>query len=209
MRKNNRPGRRARTAFGALGIIGVVAMPGAVDVPGVPDAPSAGLPTLPSAPHLPTAPSLPKPSVPKPTLPKVKTPELPSVVGILDTVLAGATGQSSKPPTAAQFKKMGGSSSKNGKLRRGCHAHSYHYWLKPRTRDWTVEVFLTDRRREHVASDALMSGADKNSGTKTFRICKDNTVTGTFKIRMRMTYPDGDQNRVGWLQSSTFKMTKP
>lgn len=204
MINDNQPGRGPRAAFAALGVAGVLALPGAVDVPGVPDAPHVDLPTLPSAPHLPAAPSL-----PSPTVPKAKAPDLPSVVGILDTVLGGVTGQSSKPPTAAEFKKMGGSSSKNGKLRAGCHAHSYHYWLKPRTRDWTVEVFLTDRTGNHVASDALMSGADKNSGTKSFRICKDNTVTGTFKIRMRMTYPDGDQNRVGWLSSSTFKMTKP
>lgn len=204
MLNDNQPGRRTRTAFAALGVMGVLALPGAVDVPGVPDTPHVNLPTLPSAPDLPTAPAL-----PRPTVPKVKTPELPTVAGILDTVLGDATGESSKPPTAADFKKMGGTSSRNGTLRAGCHAHSYHYWLKPRTRDWTVEVFLTDRTGEHVASDALMSGADKTSGTKTFRICKDNTVPGTFKIRMRMTYPDGDQNRVGWLSSSTFKMTKP
>lgn len=133
-----------------------------------------------------------------------------SALGLLALPGLGSLGSSTPAaPTPAQWRAMGHLSSGNAKLRSGCHKHTYHYRITPPSSQWALETFLTDPKGKHLASDVILSGADKKSGTKSFTICKSNTRTGTFTIKGKLTYEVYPDEHSGWITPTHFKLSKP
>lgn len=120
----------------------------------------------------------------------------------------GATGSSSGSGSV-DWRAMGHMSSPSGKLRAGCHRHTYTYRVTPPSSDWSLETFLIGPAGGHLASDVIVSGADKKSGTKSFTICKSNTKPGRFTIKGKLTYDDYPAEPSGWITPTHFRLRRP
>ena len=137
------------------------------------------------------------------------------LLGPLGGLLGGSSDSSSSSarPTAAQWKTMGSTSSKWKRvLRKGCHNYAYTYTVKPPASagtEWSLETFLTGPHGGRLGSDVILGGADPKHGKKTWRICKSNTVPGTFTIKAKLTYNANPDQYSGWLNASHFRLVKP
>lgn len=98
----------------------------------------------------------------------------------------------------------------DGVLRAGCHDYPYRYHLRPPPGDWSVEIFLKDRRGRNVASDAIAEGQNPKRGKRFLRVCRVNTVPGRFILRGKMTVDNGPEvKRVAWIKPAFFRLRRP
>ena len=93
-------------------------------------------------------------------------------------------------------------------LREGCHNYRYQYRVRPETGEWTLETFLRDPSGDTIASNVLDSVIDPRRGSSTFRICRNVTRPGRFKIRGKLTNYVGDDQRVVWVKPGRFRMRR-
>ncbi len=124
-------------------------------------------------------------------------------------VIAGALLAAGLPAATAGDADFGRLWRDDGVLRPTCHDYRYHYKVKPPTDDWMLETFLVDPRRHTIASDGRIAGADPKKGVGTFRFCRYNTTYGKFKVRGKLTYRDGYDQRVTWIKPGFFRLRKP
>jgi hypothetical protein len=96
----------------------------------------------------------------------------------------------------------------DGVLRDGCHNYKYHYKVKPPKRDWALETFLVDPRKETIASGGFISDYDEKKGTGKFRFCRYNTEPGLFKIRGKLTWRNGYDQKVKWVKPGFFRLRR-
>jgi len=120
-----------------------------------------------------------------------------------------ASGTSGSPTSSTDWAAMGHLASASGKLRAGCHRHYYSYRVSPPSPQWSLETFLVGPRGKRLASDVIISGADKKAGSKFFTICKANTRTGRFTIKGKLTYNDYPASPSGWIRPAYFRLTRP
>lgn len=81
--------------------------------------------------------------------------------------------------------------SRDGVLRRGCQSHPYRYRVRAGDSDWSLELFLVDRRGRTVANGYEWKDADPAKGRGRFRFCAEATTPGRFTVRARLTWDDG------------------
>lgn len=81
--------------------------------------------------------------------------------------------------------------SPDGVLKRGCQRHPYRYRVRASESDWSLELFLIDRRGRTVANGYEWKGADPAKGRGRFRFCSQATRPGRFTVRSRLTWDDG------------------
>lgn len=93
-------------------------------------------------------------------------------------------------------------------LRAGCHNYKYQYKVKSPTDDWALETFLIDPDKSNVGSGQMLAGNDPARGSSTFRLCRNATTPGRFKIRGKLTYNDGFDEYVVWLDPGFFRLRK-
>ncbi|CAB4708395.1 MAG: hypothetical protein F2667_06895 [Actinobacteria bacterium] len=117
----------------------------------------------------------------------------------------GATGAEGDLDAAKYAKSIG----VDGVLKSGCHNYPYRYRVKPPTSQWAFETFLVDRRGESVASGVALAGQDPEKGTLHFRFCRENTVPGRFKIKLKFTSRDGYAVSDGFAKPSFFTLRRP
>jgi len=138
--------------------------------------------------------------------------------GVLDPItglLGGDSGSSSGAtrPTAAQWKTMGSTWAKwKRTLASGCHSYRYTYTVKPPAaagKQWELETFLVGPRGGHLGSDVIIGGADPKHGAKSWRICRSNTVPGTFTINARLSYKIDPDEYSGSLKARHFRLVRP
>lgn len=122
--------------------------------------------------------------------------------------LLATSGSGSTPPTSAQIKKMASLSEANATLRAGCQRYTYDYRISPPESQWSLETFLVGPKGERLGSDDILSGADPTTGTKTWTICKTNAEAGRFTVKGKFTYNDYPEQYSGWIQPTTFTLTK-
>jgi len=94
-------------------------------------------------------------------------------------------------------------------LKDGCHAYRYYYRIKPRTPEWALETFLRDPSRDTIAHNALDNFTDPRRGHSRFRICRNVTRPGKFKIRGKLTRYNGSEQTVVWIRPVVFRMRRP
>lgn len=87
----------------------------------------------------------------------------------------------------------------DGVFERGCQSHPYRYRVRPADSDWSLELFLRDRRGRDVASSYEWQGADPARGKGRLRFCASATTPGRFTVRARLTWDDG-QYHEKWLK---------
>lgn len=85
----------------------------------------------------------------------------------------------------------GGVRSHDGVLERGCQSHPYRYRVEAGESDWSLELFLVDRRGRTVANGYEWKDADPAQGRGRFRFCSQVTKPGRFTVRARLTWDDG------------------
>ena len=136
--------------------------------------------------------------------------------GAAALVLAAGLMVTAAPPVAADhhWKPWGSTRAPDQTLRDGCHKYRYHYRVKPPTKSWAAEVFLTNRYGKGIASMALDSAIDPDVGWQKWTICRASTVYGKHKMRMKITYnptpanPTPD-NIEGWVKPSILRLKRP
>jgi hypothetical protein len=93
-------------------------------------------------------------------------------------------------------------------LRPGCHEYRYQYKVKSPEAEWALETFLLDPDRKKVGSGQKLFNADPARGSDTFRLCRNATKPGTFKIRGKLTYHDGYDEHVVWIKPGFFRLRR-
>lgn len=122
--------------------------------------------------------------------------------GALATALAvGALLLAPLPGTAADLEEelhqmdhvatTGRVGSPDGVLRHGCRSHPYRYRVHAEDSDWSLELFLVDRRGRTIANGYEWKDADPAKGRGRFRFCSQATTPGRFTVRSRLTWDDG------------------
>ena len=117
----------------------------------------------------------------------------------------------------------------DGVLHSGCHVYRFHYRLHPDAvlegrhngHSWAAEFFLTDPRREGIASDVKEYQADPRRGVGRFKFCNYSTRPGRFRIRARLTvkhtscstpiatpFTCTEHKKTVWIQPSRFRLRR-
>lgn len=95
--------------------------------------------------------------------------------------------------------------SPDGTLEKGCQTHPYRYRVKAGSSDWSLEVFLVDPDGTRVANGYEVKGADRARGRGRFEFCAQPTRPGTFTIKSRLTWQDGEYHDK-WLAPRTIQL---
>ena len=124
------------------------------------------------------------------------------LVGVLSFVLLQLGGV----PAEAGNPDFGRVWAKDKVLRPGCHTYRYQYRVKSPETDWALETFLIDPDKKEVAAGQMLFNSDPDRGSSRFRVCRSTTVPGKFKIKAKLTYSGGDEER--WLEPGYFRMRR-
>ncbi|MBO0844488.1 MAG: hypothetical protein J2P22_03625 [Nocardioides sp.] len=119
-------------------------------------------------------------------------------------------------PSLAWTTRFGHVAAPDQVLRPDCHRYRYHYVVKPRSGDWTLETWLYDPRGRPRGSGDFAAGADPRRGPATFGVCRSTVVRGRFTIRARLRwYTPGPLpisptvRHTRWLRPAHFRLTRP
>jgi hypothetical protein len=120
------------------------------------------------------------------------------------------------PPAQAGDVDHGRVWRKDGRLQPGCHLYRFQYRVRPlavdptNDDDWALEVFLSDRRGRGLGAVAKDSAIDPRRGAGTFRLCRQTTVPGKFKLRGKLSvYDDGELVEETWVKPGFFRLRRP
>jgi hypothetical protein len=78
-----------------------------------------------------------------------------------------------------------------GVLRRGCHRYTYSYSITPPEGIWALEIFISGPNLEALGGGALAEGYDPETGTGTYKLCRNTTRRGRFAIDAKLSVDDG------------------
>ena len=97
-----------------------------------------------------------------------------------------------------------------GVLRRGCHKYSFSYSITPPEGVWAIEVFITGPGQNHLAGGAFLNGYDPESGTGTYKLCRNSTHYGRYTIDAKVSTDDGyGEITEGRLPTDTYRLRRP
>src|SRR4051794_41437052 len=92
-------------------------------------------------------------------------------------------------------------------LRRSCKSYTYSYAIDPPAGTWALEVFIEGPGLHHLAGGAFLDGYDPEVGSGTYKLCRNTTHYGIFKIQAKLSVDDGDGHFVeGRLPADTFRL---
>ncbi len=111
-----------------------------------------------------------------------------------------------QPAAVSGNAEFGRTWAKDRVLRAGCHDYRYQYKVKSPEEDWALETFLVDPDKREVSSGQLLYNSDPARGSSTFRVCRNVTTNGKFKIRGKLTY--GADDTVVWIEPGRFRFRK-
>lgn len=85
--------------------------------------------------------------------------------------------------TWQQINAMGHLNAHNGRLLPGCHMYAWSYSIHPpQGMNWEVDVYINGPGNTHLATAALMIGADGYNGVRYYRLCGAIAPKGTYTI---------------------------
>ena len=129
---------------------------------------------------------------------------------------AGALGGTALPATAGAADELhsfehvdasGTVRSPDGILRKGCHSHGYRYRVHAPESDWSLELFLIDPDGEQVANGYEWKSHDPARGHGRFELCAQPTRAGTFTVKARLTWDDGEYHEK-WLHPLKIQLRR-
>ena len=126
---------------------------------------------------------------------------------MLVVMLSGVLLGSGISPAGAGNPDLGRTWAKDKVLRQGCHDYRYQYVVKPPESDWSLETFLIDPRGKEVGAGQMLFNSDPDRGQSHFRICRNTTVPGRFKIKGKLTY--GQEAHEKWIEPGYFRLKRP
>ena len=131
-------------------------------------------------------------------------------------VAVGLVAASLPAPAVAGDADYGRTWRKDGTLRPGCHDYRFRYRVKPAAvlegagDDWSAEFFLVDPRGQGLATVAKDSDIDPRRGHGTYRVCRETTRPGRFKIRGKLSvYDSGQLEDEVWIKVGRFRLRRP
>lgn len=105
---------------------------------------------------------------------------------------------------------------KDGTLRSGCHHYRFQYRVKPVAvletagDDWSAEFFLVDPDGRGLGAAVKDSDIDPRRGDGRYRVCRETTRPGRFKIRGKLSvFDDGDLVDEVWIKVGRFRLRRP
>ena len=117
----------------------------------------------------------------------------PANADVLSDLLDSLHADEAEEPGDSTDTATGATSAEDGTLKRGCHTYAFAYALDLPTDEWTLETSIVDRRGDGVASHAYMGPAHPTAQEVTYRLCRWATVPGTFRIRAKLHWYDGEK----------------
>jgi len=124
------------------------------------------------------------------------------VVGLLSVLLLVV----GLPSALAGNEEFGRTWARDRQLRPSCHDYRYQYKVKSPEHEWHLETFLIDPDKKQVGSGELHFNSDPARGASTFRLCRNVTEAGRFKIRGKLTY--GSDQTVVWIKPGFFRLRR-
>ena len=117
----------------------------------------------------------------------------------------------SAPAAAVEARPEWGSvSAADGVLRASCRSYAYSYVITaPEDGEWDLNVTLVGPGGRDLWFGYLYEGANPDSGTATFRLCRSRTKPGRYRLRAVVSVQDGNEYVAGSLPTATFRLRKP
>ena len=97
--------------------------------------------------------------------------------------------------------------SPDGILEKGCQSHGYRYRVNAGDSVWSLELFLVDPDGEQVGNGYERKGHDPARGRGRFEFCAQPTRAGTFTVRAKLTWDDGEYHDK-WLEPRTIQLRR-
>ena len=104
----------------------------------------------------------------------------------------------------------------DGVLKGGCNKYGFNYRVRPKSDDWAVEFFLVDPTGEGLGTEIKDSTIDPKRGRGKYKICRNTTRPGQFKIRGKLTiykdkpFPEQGQTKTEkWIKPGYFRLRRP
>jgi hypothetical protein len=113
------------------------------------------------------------------------------------------------PANAAELRpEWGKVTGKNAVLKAGCRNYRYRYEITaPDDGYWDLNVTLVDPRGKKVWFGYLYDGANPDKGRATFRLCRSQSVPGTYKLKSVVSVQDfADAETKGRLKTTAFRL---
>ncbi len=127
-----------------------------------------------------------------------------ATTGLLTGLLVVASPTASE--AAPDHKPWGSVTMKNYVLKAGCHRYAYRYEITvPHDEGWTAEIFFISPDGTGLASNTIDSNSQKDQGKRRITVCRPSTSYGKHKIRMKVSYSDGDDVTVGRVKPTSFR----
>jgi hypothetical protein len=131
-------------------------------------------------------------------------------------VAVGLVATSLPAPAVAGNADYGRTWRKDGALRSGCHDYRFNYRVRPAAvldganDDWAAEFFLVDPRGRGLGTVAKDSDVDPRRGRGSYRVCRETTRPGRFKIRGKLSvYDEGQLQDEVWIKVGRFRLRRP
>ena len=135
---------------------------------------------------------------------------------IIFSALVLAAGLLVAAPAGAGDADYGRAWRADGVLKGGCNKYGFNYRVRPKSQDWAVEFFLVDPTGEGLGTIIKDDAIDPKRGRAKFKICRNTTQPGLFKIRGKLTiYKDepfpgtGQTQTVKWIKPARFRLRAP
>ena len=111
---------------------------------------------------------------------------------------------------ARDYKPWGSVAMKNYVLKAGCHRYAYRYEITvPNDEGWTAEIFFISPDGTGLAANTIDSGSQKDQGTRRITVCRPSTSYGKHKIKMKVSYSEGDDVTTGRVKPTHFRFLSP
>lgn len=122
---------------------------------------------------------------------------------LLASLLVVASPPSSQ--AAPDYKPWGTVTSKNHVLKGGCHRYVYRYKITSPTNQWSAEIFFISPNGTGLAASAIDSGSQRAKGKRRITVCRPSTSYGKHKIKMKVSYTEGNDLITGRVKPSSFR----
>lgn len=134
---------------------------------------------------------------------------IPVVAGLMTLAPAAvADGLGLPVPGSAETAPTATVTAQDARLRAGCRDYPLRYQVRDSDEDWLLELVVSDRTGEDVASVTLHGVQSGERGRATFTVCRSAVAAGAFRVDGVLHDRDGWTRTEHEVDGDRFRLTR-